>query len=180
MENRILNFNTGILRIKVNKYGDELLLNSADSSVFNKFAALYDNVQNIADDANNEVERLKQKYKGLDSGDSAEDINLDAIVEITNANIKYIKMIMDELDEVFGEGFTQKVYRENYELDADFVPDELSLIELIEALIPVMEDAYGERIKKTKSKYSATKKGKHTKSKEDLIAEHRKKNAADE
>lgn len=179
MEDKILKFKTGILHIKVNAYGDELLLDSTKISTFNKFAAMYGNVQKIADDAESEVKQIQQKYKEVNVT-NVENVNIEAITELTNANIKYIQMILNELDGVFGEGFAKKVYRENYELDPDFVPDELSVTELIEALIPIMEDAYGERIKRTKSKYSAAKRGKHTKTKEELIQGYMGKSGAGE
>lgn len=177
MEEKVLKFQTGILHIKVNAYGDELLLDSTKISTFNKFAAMYGNVQKISNDAESEVKQIQQKHKEVSSTD---EVNIEAITELTNANIKYIQMILNELDGVFGDGFTKKVYRENYELDPDFVPDELSVTELIEALVPIMEDAYGERIKRTKSKYSAAKRGKHTKTKEELIKEHMGKSGAGE
>lgn len=177
MEGKVLKFQTGILHIKVNAYGDELLLDSTKISTFNKFAAMYGNVQKISNDAESEVKQIQQKHKEVVSTD---EVNIEAITELTNANIKYIQMILNELDGVFGDGFTKKVYRENYELDPDFVPDELSVTELIEALVPIMEDVYGERIKRTKSKYSAAKRGKHTKTKEELIKEHMEKSGAGE
>lgn len=165
---RDFNFDNGILHIKVNGYGDELLLNSADMSVFNRFAELYDKVQNIAEEAEIEAKQAKGKYSDQDT--------VDCVRALVNVNIKHIQRIMTELDNVFGEGFVRKVYRENYELNPDFVPDEFSITELIEAMIPIMEDAYGERIKRNKSKYSAAKKGKHTKTRDELLAEYKEKN----
>ena len=79
--------------------------------------------------------------------------------------------IMEELDKVFGENFCRKVFRENYELNPDFVPDEIALAELVDSLVPIMEKAYGERIKRTQNKYNAGKRGKHTKTKDELIQE---------
>lgn len=165
---RDFNFDSGILHIKVNGYGDELLLNSADMSVFNRFAELYSKVQNIATEAEAEIKHVKEKY--------SDQASVDCVKAFINVNIKHVQRIMAELDNVFGEGFVRKVYRENYELNPDFVPDELSITELIEAMIPIMEDTYGERIKRNKSKYSAAKKGKHTKTRDELLAEYKEKN----
>lgn len=165
---RDFNFDNGILHIKVNGYGDELLLDSTDRSVFQGFAKMYDEIQIIAEEAGAEVKQIKDRHTDQNS--------VDCVKDLIDASIKHVTRIMEKLDEVLGEGFTRKVFRENYELNPDFVPDELAITELLEALVPVMEDAYGERIKRNKSKYSATKKGKHTKSKDELITEYKEKN----
>ena len=167
MEN--LNFNKGILRIKVNEYGDVLLLDSSDLSIFNRFHALYKRLNELADNANRDVEEVVEKYK------DEEELSVDMVHDYVSLTIRYSENVMKELNAIFGSDFTAKVFRENYELNADFVPDELVLTELVEALIPVMEKAYGERVQRNKSKYNANKRGKHTKTKEELLNELREK-----
>ena len=167
MEN--LNFNTGILRIKVNEYGDVLLLDSSDLSIFNRFHALYTRLEELADNADREVEQVVEKYK------EEEEVNIDMVHDYVSLTIRYSENVMQELNAIFGKDFTAKVFRENYELNADFVPDELVLTELIGALIPVMEKAYGERVKRNKGKYNAGKRGKHTKAKEEILEELKEK-----
>lgn len=166
------NFNNNILHIKVNGYGDELLLDTMDMTIFERFASLSKKMDVIADESSKELEKISGKYADQQS----DDVDAEFIREYIGASVVCSKRILTELDEVFGAGFTGKVFRENYELNPNFAPDELAITELIEALIPIMEDAYGERIKRNKSKYSATKKGKHTKAKDELIAEYKEKN----
>ena len=167
MEN--LNFSTGILRIKVNEYGDALLLDSSDLSIFNRFHNLYARLEVLTEGANKEVEQVVDKYR------DEKEVSMDMIHDYVDLTIRYSENVMQELNNIFGEDFTAKVFRANYELNADFVPDELALTELVEALVPVMENAYGERIKRNKSKYNAGKRGKHTKTKEELLNELREK-----
>ena len=167
---RDFNFDNGILHIKVNGYGDELLLDSTDMSIFNRFVEMYDKVQKIADELEVELKRVKEEC------DAEGETSTAGVTAYINVYIEHIKKIAAEFDGVFGDGFMHKVFRENYELNPNFVPDELSITELLEAIIPIMEDAYGERIKRNKSKYSAAKKGKHTKSKDELITEYKEKN----
>ena len=171
MEN--LNFNTGILRIKVNEYGDVLRLDSSDLSIFNRFHALYKRLDELADNANMEVDQVVEKYK------DEEEVNVDMVHDYVSLTIRYSESVMQELNAIFGADFTVKVFRENYELNPDFVPDELVLTELIEALIPVMEKAYGERVQRNKSKYNANKRGKHTKTKDELLEEYKEKRGLD-
>lgn len=169
-----LNLNSNILKISLNKYDDTLELDSADMNIYKKFSCLIERFDSIADEAGKRIAVLNQKHKDSDY------YNLDAIMEYVDVNIEYSKMLLNELDEVFGNGFCKKVYRESYELNPDFVPDEYAIVELIEALVPIIEKAYGERIKRTKSKYNAGKRGKHSKTKEQLIEEYKEKNGMNE
>ena len=152
-----LNVSTGLLEVSVNKYDDLLILNCADLSVFNRFAKLYENVETIADSATRKLEELNHKH-----GDDIQTGIADAVCEYVGVNIDFSRKVMLELNNVFGDGFTDKVFRENYELNPDFVPDEIALTDLLEALVPIMEKAYGERMKRNRSKYSAKKRGKNT------------------
>lgn len=162
---------SNLLKVSVNKYDDLLVLDCDDMSIFEKFSLLYNNIEKISKEAENEIDELKKKY----ADGSAEDI--EELRSYVRVNIEYAKKVMSELNAVFGADFTSKVFRENYEINPDFVPSEIALTELIEEMIPIMEEAYGERIKRNKSKYSADKRGKHTKSKDELIAAYKEKNA---
>lgn len=164
-----LNLNTSLFEISLNKYDDLLVINSADLSVFEGFTKLYENIEKIANKAKEEVAKLEKQY-GQD-----EDTNTDVVMKYVSVAVHVSKCIMEELNKVFGDDFTDKVYRESYEINPDFVPDELALYELVEALIPVVEKAFGERIKRRQNKYNAGKRGKHTKTKEELLAEYKEK-----
>lgn len=159
-----------LLEVSVNKYDDLLILDCDDLNIFQRFVSLYENIQNIAEEAKQEVERLQAQHKDSDEED------IEPVAAYVDLNIAFSQRVMKELDDTFGQGFTAKVFRENYELNPDFVPSEIAITDLIEALAPVMEKAYGERIKRNKSKYNANKRGKHTKTKDELITEYKEKN----
>lgn len=167
---------TNLLEISVNKYDDLLILDCSDVSVFAKFTNLYTNLDKISKDAAEEVEKLKKEY----SGENEDDVNVNEIHEYLNVHIRVSKKIMDELNAVFGSDFSQKVFRESYDVNPDFVPDEIALAEVVESLVPIMEKAYGERIKRNKTKYSAAKRGKHTRTKQELIQGYMGKSGAGE
>lgn len=121
--------------------------------------ATKDHVKNTMEKYNVEIEECRPKTN---------------IVQATRKyGVPFVSKIMSAglLDKVFGENFCRKVFRENYELNPDFVPDEIALAELVDSLVPIMEKAYGERIKRTQNKYNAGKRGKHTKTKDELIQE---------
>lgn len=171
-----LSRSTNLFEVSVNKYDDLLILDCDDITIFQKFSLLYDNIMKISEEAEAEVKALKEKY-----GEEIEDTaKADSVRDYVGINITFSKKIMDELDNVFGQDFIAKVYRENYEINPDFVPSETALSDLIESLVPVVEKAYGNRIERNKSKYSAAKRGKHTKSKGELIAAHAERNGVDE
>lgn len=173
MEN-VLKFDSGIQHIKVNNYGDEILLDTNNLGLFKRFAGLVEKADTYAERAQKESAQITEKYK-----DAAKDeVNVNEVLEQVQVVIDFSKSMMEELNNIFGQDFIRKVYRDNYALDEYFVPDELSISELIEALAPVMEKTYGQRIERHKNKYNASKRGKHTKSKEELIAEYREKRGA--
>ena len=151
-----LNRDTNLLEISVNKYDDLLVIDCGDLSVFEKFAELSSRVDALAEDAGKELERVNSRHEGEDQASA------ELVRDYVGVNIGFSKKVLAELDGIFGDGFTDKAFRENYEVNPDFVPDEIAPAELVEALVPVMEKAYGERIRRNKSKYSATKRGKHT------------------
>lgn len=141
-------------------------LDCNDITVFSRFVHLYENIDKMSESAKKEMEEVKQKFK-----DTADDVNPAQLMAYINVHVMTSQKIMEELDKVFGENFCRKVFRENYELNPDFVPDEIALAELVDSLVPIMEKAYGERIKRTQNKYNAGKRGKHTKTKDELIQE---------
>lgn len=157
---------TNLLEISVNKQDDLLVLDCNDITVFSRFAHLYENIDKMSESAKKEMEEVKQKFKDIE-----DDVNPAQLMAYINVHVMTSQKIMEELDKVFGENFCRKVFRENYELNPDFVPDEIALAELVDSLVPIMEKAYGERIKRTQNKYNAGKRGKHTKTKDELILE---------
>ena len=78
-------------------------------------------------------------------------------------NVSYLEKCIEELDLVFGQGTVRNVYRENYEMDEYFVPDEAALVELVDKLIPVMTELFGQRFQSVKSRYNARNRGKNSK-----------------
>lgn len=166
---------TNLLEISVNKYDDLLVLDCSDVSIFSRFTNLYTNLDKISKDAAEEVDKLKKEYAG-----NEDDVNVNEIQDYLNVHIMVSKKIMGELDSVFGSDFSKKVFRESYEVNPDFVPDEIALAEVVESLVPIMEKAYGERIKRNKTKYSAAKRGKHTRTKQELIQGYMGKSGAGE
>ena len=157
---------TNLLEISVNKQDDLLVLDCNDITVFSRFVHLYENIDKMSESAKKEMEEVKQKFKGIE-----DDVNPAQLMAYINVHVMTSQKIMEELDKVFGENFCRKVFRENYELNPDFVPDEIALAELVDSLVPIMEKACGERIKRTQNKYNAGKRGKHTKTKDELIQE---------
>ena len=78
--------------------------------------------------------------------------------------------MIEEIDSLFGKDTIRNVFRECYELDEDFVPDEDALIDFVNTVMPVMNDLFDMRTKEIRKKYSPNRK-RHNKTKDELIEE---------
>jgi len=149
-----ISINSNIKRIECNGYGDEILIDVSDASVFDKFNAASEELDNLQKEYNKEADEIKERFP--------DETDTDALVEVARFRIKYINRMIGTLDAIFGRGTVRKVFRENYELNEDFIPDEELLMEFLDQMIPIMEDLYKKRADKIRGKYSPDKRGKNT------------------
>ena len=178
MEELILD--SGIKKIAIKNPGGELIatlrINVADARTAEKFADLINNLESIAKNKENEKKILDKKYAGRPiTTEDSDDVDAEQVIERSRMNIKYLESCIEELESVFGKGVIKEIYADSYAMDPDFIPDESALVELVDKLVPVMSNLFERRFKTLQSKYNASKRGKHTKSKADLIQEYREK-----
>jgi len=147
-----LRVETGLKKIKCNDYGDYITINVSDASLFERFSKVYDNLMHVSDEFIKEAEGLKEQF--------GEENTRESIVAACHTNVKYFNRCIEELEKVFGKDSIRKAFRECYEENPDFVPDESCLIEFMEQIVPVMEKLFNEKINKDKRKYSVGFKGK--------------------
>ena len=169
---REIKLESGIEKIAVKNENDEIVcvlkINTADSQITSRFANLLDNVDALANEISKESARLKEKYNDVDGS------NTEYIIEISKFRVGYISKLIEEIDAIFGEDTIKNAYHECYEINEDFMPDEDMLIEFIDSVMPIMGELFEMRFKRNTTKYNATKRGKHTKTKDELIAEAKK------
>lgn len=168
MENLEIKVDTGLKRIKVNEYGDTIVLNLEDSTISSRYAKLIQNLEKLADEVERDGGELEKKYKDRPVV-IEDDIDTEQVIEKADFRIRYIVRMIEETESVFGKGVIRKVYRECYEEDENFVPTEAAIIEFIDKMNPIMERLYKERFEFNKKKYSRKRVGKKNASKKELI-----------
>lgn len=139
-----------------------LRIDKGDTDTPIRFGALIDNLENIAKEVEGETKKLEEKYSN-----SSDEFN--RVIEEAIIHVKYLKIIISEIDALFGADTIRNIFAESYELNEDFVPDEYCLMDFIEKIMPIMSELFGERYKIKNKKYNVSRKGKHNMSKEDLI-----------
>lgn len=164
MESMKIKVNSGIKRIAIENEKEEvvsvLILDTNDSTIVERFATL--------------MERIEQIYADCQKAVKEENISDDDVLTIEQAkrlaaiNKTAINELIKETEKMFGDRLIRDAFKDNYTLNKDFVPDILTLKDFYQQLIPVITSVYQH---KTTAKYGVEKRGKHTKTKEELLAE---------
>lgn len=133
---------TGAKRIEVNDNGDYIVLNFGDNSFPDRFFAMVDRVQERANKAVPEAEKIDAQHEKGSEG----------YMRATAALWRKVhEEIMDEIDKFFGPGTCKKVF-------GDIVPGIELYEDFFSQLTPYFEQAGKERAQRM-SKYSAARTG---------------------
>lgn len=178
MEELILD--SGIKKIAIKDADGEMLtvlrINVTDARTAERFAGLIDKLNGLSDDAMKKRAEMDSRYAGRPMiSEDSDEVDIEQVLERSRVDIDYLQQCIVELEAVFGAGMVREVYRDAYAMDPDFVPDEAALVELVDKLVPVMSNLFEQRFNTVKAKYNAGRRGKHTKSKDELIREYRSK-----
>lgn len=133
MANRSLRVETGVT-IEVNDAGDCIVARLDDNSFTDKFYNILDTMEktsDLLDEAN------------LNGKDEREQL---AIVT------ERIKMVMQDIDNLFGVGACKKVF-------GDIIPSGYAIADFFDQLLPIFEEYANEKQQKILSKYSNKRKG---------------------
>lgn len=174
-----LNFDDGIKKIEICNLDGELLtvlkINTADAETAKKFVELAGNLETIANSGEEKAKSCEEKYREYRDKKFEElpdEIRTGIIVDASNVRIEVLKNMIAEIDSLFGKDTIRNVFRDCYEINEDFVPDEYALIEFVDKLIPVMNELFDIRTKTIRKNYSPNRK-KHNKTKDKLIREYK-------
>lgn len=133
---------TGAKRIEVNDDGDYIVLDFSDNSFPDRFFAMVDRVQERANKAVPEAEKIDAQHEKGSEG----------YMRATAALWRKVhEEIMDEIDKFFGPGTCKKVF-------GDIVPGIELYEDFFSQLTPYFEQAGKERAQRM-SKYSAARTG---------------------
>lgn len=157
----------GIKEIEVTNKSDELItvlkINVNDSNTANRFTRLIQNLEHVSDEFEVEAKEKEEKYSDREIvkvEKESKTIDTEQVIDLCDMNVRYINRCIEEINAVFGENTIQNVYKECYELNADFVPDEELLLQFVDGVIPIMNGLFKEKFERNKKRYSPAKRGK--------------------
>lgn len=158
---------SGIRRIGVNDAGDYIELSVNDVTLLDRFSNLVEWFSSKQE----ELARFDEDFKARHAGDTD---NTEAVIEAIHKRTEVFRETCKQIDEVFGAECCRKVF-------GDIIPDELPLMDFFDQMTPVMQRMAIERGEKLKTKYSRNRKRKEKqRSKDELIADYKARNAAEE
>lgn len=134
--------NNGAKKIEVNDNGDSITLNFGDHDFPNRFFAMLDKVQSLAEDA---------ESRGKVLGETCEAGSLEWMRAAAALDGELHRAIMAEVDGLFGPGTCKKVF-------GDIVPGVELFDDFFQQLLPYFEQ-YGKERAKRMEKYSAARRG---------------------
>lgn len=165
MMGTVLNFDNGIKKIEICNMDGELLtvlkINIADADTAKKFVNLASNLEDIATSGEEKAKAFAEKYKEYEKQEFDElpdNVKTDIIIGATNVRIEVLNKMIEEIDGIFGKDTIRNVFRECYEINEDFVPDEYALVDFVNRIMPVMNDLFDIRINEIRKNYSPKRK----------------------
>lgn len=148
----VIKLNTGIKKYEIvnedNERVAELTIDTNDTHLMNRFIELYENGNKIKQACEKRLEDL-----GIDDEDK---ITLEEAKKILDVNEYAVNQMIEETEKLFGKGLFQEVFKENYKLNPNFVPDVSLIQNFYEQIMPIVETIF-----KKQQKYSPAKKGNH-------------------
>lgn len=173
-----------LVKVTVNDFDDYILINPGDASFPHKFSEFVHWLDIKTADLEKTAGKMKEKYKDVPMISEKEDGNVfvdsEQLLTFTQIQMDLYKECEERINALFGQNTLKKYFRAFYEVNPDFTPDENCITDFIEEISPVLEAAYNARFERIHKKYNKNRKGRHTKTKDELIKEARAKQGAGE
>lgn len=180
-ESRLQSVSKQYEKVYVNEYDDYILIDPGDHSFLGKFADFIHWIEEKQKDIDRAGTEMRKKYAGREMFSENEEgdtkIDTEQLIELVNLQLKTYKECEDKVDTLFGQDALKKYFRTSYEINPKFIPDLDYVFDFIEEITPVLERVYGARAERINKKYNKNRRGKHTKTKKELIAEGKTKAA---
>lgn len=146
-----IKLSSGIKKIAIKDEDGDLItvitVDTANADTAKKFAGVIDRLNNISENCEKEASEWRKNHK-----DDMDDINVDAALELNSIRVKYLNMITESIDGLFGEDAMKQIY-------GDIVPDELAIVEFVEQVIPVMNKLFNKRFEQVQNRYNVRRRG---------------------
>lgn len=174
---------SNIQEVIVNDYGDTIRINAADATLrqrYNDFLSwLYEKTDELAETANQKEKQYADRKIVSEDEEGNAIIDTEQLADSIQMENDFYRECLVKIDGIFGQEIVKKYFRNDYELNPDFIPDEYEFMHFIEEITMVASKVYGIRRKELAGRYGKNRKGKHSRTKEELIAEARAAKAAD-
>ncbi len=132
-----------LTKIELNSYGDYVVVSTEDATLFDRFAAGYKSIIDLADAAPEKLREIEKKY--AQSGGTAS--KMEEVLEISRVNVKFSRNAVNVADSIFGAGTLKKYFRNIYEELPEFVPNPDCILEFFEKITPEMEKLFNRKMK---------------------------------
>lgn len=174
-ESRLQSVSKQYEKVYVNEYDDYILIDPGDHTFLGRFADFIHWLEGKQVELDKISADMKAKYSGREMFKEDEEGNIDIdteqLADLINIQTSAYKECREKVEELFGQDALKKYFRLSYEINPNFIPDLDYIFDFIEEITPVLEKTYGARAERINKKYSKNRRGRHTKTKSELIAE---------
>lgn len=147
-----IKLSSGIKKIAIKDEDGDLItvitVDTANADTAKKFAGVIDKLNNISQNCEKEAAEWRKNHSEI----NADDIDVDAALELNSIRVKYLEQITESIDGLFGEDAMKQIY-------GDIVPDELAIVEFVEQVIPVMNKLFNKRFEQVQNRYNVKRRG---------------------
>lgn len=165
IENKLQNKHSeGVIKVFVNDQDDYILLDPSDTTIPMRFQKFMVWLNARGKELEKSAEELDARYEGTpmiqtDEETGETDIDLEQFGEFATIQCEFFKEIVEKLDEIFGQNTIRKYFRTSYEINPEFIPDDMAIQDFLGAITPVMEQLFKTRFDRMNKKYSTARKG---------------------
>lgn len=124
--------------------GDYAAVSIDDPTLFDRFAAGYRQIAELAEAISVKLGEIEKQYKGKEDFSSV----MEKTVSMSKVNVGFSKEAVAIMDNILGEGTIKKYFHSIYEEIPDFLPDADCFIAFLEELTPVMEKLFGRKMER--------------------------------
>lgn len=152
------------LKVILNDEGDYIIINPSDAGFADRYGRFLKWLDEKDEELSEAASKAEEKYAGRpllsQDEDGNEKIDTEQLIDLTQLQLNTYSECVERIDALFGKGTIRKYFREFYEANPEFVPDEEYINDFIGQVTPAIEKAYDARMKRINSKYSRARRGK--------------------
>ena len=137
-----------MLKIELNDAENYIVVSADDPTLFDRFAAGFKKIADMADEKPKMLEEIEKKYKGKDDFNSV----IEKTVAMSKVNVDFSKEAVAVVDGIFGEGTIRKYFAHVYKEIPEFLPDADCIIDFFEKITPTMEKAFDRKLERRKAR----------------------------